>query len=214
MQPKHPSQQDLAVALLKNAGIVRAAEFRGAGIASITLIRMQERGLVTKLARGLYQLPDAELDINQTLAEVAKHVSSGVICLVSALAFHGLTDTIPSRVWVAIGPKARLPVARDIPTQFVRFPPKLLSSGVEKHIISGVALQIYKPAKTIVDLFRYRQTSGRRYRQSPGLNVAIEGLREALRQRKTTPAEIARYAREAGAWKVVEPYLDAMTANV
>jgi hypothetical protein len=38
-------------------------------------------------------------------------------------------------------------------------------------------------------------------------------MKEALRQRKATPAEIARYADEAGIWKVLHPYLEAMTAN-
>jgi len=46
-----------------------------------------------------------------------------------------------------------------------------------------------------------------------GLNLALEGMREALRQRKATPAEIAKYAHEAGIWKVVQPYLEAITAN-
>jgi hypothetical protein len=74
-------------------------------------------------------------------------------------------------------------------------------------------VRIYSPAKTVVDLFRYRQSAGKRYKKSPGLNIALEGLRVALRQRKATPAEIARYANEAGIWKVVQPYLEAMTAN-
>jgi len=71
----------------------------------------------------------------------------------------------------------------------------------------------YNPAKTIVDLFRYRRSAGKRYKTSPGLNIALEGLREALRRRKATPAQIAEYATEAGIWKVVQPYLEAMTAN-
>ena len=39
-------------------------------------------------------------------------------------------------------------------------------------------------------------------------------MKEALRQRQATPGEISRYAIEAGNWKVVEPYLDAMLVNV
>ena len=62
-------------------------------------------------------------------------------------------------------------------------------------------------------MFRYRASAGRRYQRSPGLNLALEGLSEALRQRKATPSEIARHAVDAGIWKVVEPYLLAMTAN-
>ena len=72
--------------------------------------------------------------------------------------------------------------------------------GIEEHRIEGVTVRIYNVAKTVVDLFRYRQSAGKRYKKSPGLNLALEGLREALRQRKATPAEIAEYAttRESG----------------
>jgi predicted transcriptional regulator of viral defense system len=89
----------------------------------------------------------------------------------------------------------------------------MLRSGVEEHSIEGVTVRVTDPAKTVVDLFRYRQSAGKRYQKSPGLNLALEGLREVLRQRKATPAKIAHYANEAGIWKVLRPYLDAMTAN-
>jgi hypothetical protein len=86
-------------------------------------------------------------------------------------------------------------------------------SLAEAVVIEGVRVRIYSPAKTVVDLFRYRRSAGKRYQKSPGLNLALEGLREALRLRKATPSEIARYANEAGVWKIVQPYLEAMTAN-
>ena len=174
---------------------------------------MKEKGLILRLGRGLYQLPESSLDANHSLAEAAKLVPRGVVCLVTALAFHQLTDNIPSRVWMAIGPKDRRPRASHPPLQFVRFRDKMLRSGVEEHLIEGVRVPIYNPAKTVVDLFRYRQRAGKRYQRSPGLNLALEGLREALRQRRATPAEIARYATEGNIWKIVQPYLEAMTAN-
>ena len=114
---------------------------------------------------------------------------------------------------MAIGPKDRRPRVQNPPLQFVRFGVKVLNAGIKEHMIEGVHVRIYKPAKTIVDLFRDRRSAGRRYQKSPGLNLALEGLREALRQRKASPADIARYANEAGIWKVVQPYLEAMTAN-
>ena len=213
MPQKPERQQDRAVSLLKQRGMARLAELVEAGITAATVSRMMAKGLILQLSRGLYQLPDAALDANHSLAEAVKRVPKGVVCLVSALAFHELTDTIPSRIWMAIGPKDRLPRARQPPLQIVRFGAKVLRSGIEDHVIEGVRVPITTPAKTIVDLFRYRQREGTRYQKSPGLNLALEGLREALRQRKTTPSEIARYATEAGIWKVVQPYLEAMTAN-
>lgn len=211
MPPLPTTQQDRAITLMRTYGMLRASEFAKAGITAATLARMTKSGAVLKLGRGLYQLPDAALDANHSLAEAAKFVPKGTICLVSALAFHDLTDTMPSRVWMAIGPKDRKPEIATV--EFVRFSGRHLTDGIERHVIEGVSVPVYSPAKTVVDLFRYRRRQGRRYRKSPGLNLALEGLREALRQRKASPAEIARFAREGGAWKVVQPYLEAMTAN-
>jgi predicted transcriptional regulator of viral defense system len=193
--------------------MARLSELLREGITAATLVRMREKGLVLQPSRGLYQLPDAGGDANHALAEAAKLVPRGVVCLVSALAFHQLSDIIPRTVWMAIGPKDRRPAIAHPPLQVVRFRDKMLEAGIEEHRIEGVAVPIYGVAKTVVDLFRYRQSAGKRYKNSPGLNVALEGLREALRQRKTTPAEIAEYANDAGIWKIVEPYLQAMTAN-
>ncbi|HXO68002.1 MAG TPA: type IV toxin-antitoxin system AbiEi family antitoxin domain-containing protein [Bradyrhizobium sp.] len=210
---KPTSQQDQALSLLEQHGMVRLSEFTKAGVTAATVSRMKKKGLVTQLGRGLYQLSGSSLDANHTLAEAAKQVPRGVVCLVSALAFHDLTDTIPSRVWLAIGPKDRHSRITHPPLQLVRFKPELLRAGVETHHIEGVPVNIYSPAKTVVDMFRYRQRAGVRYRHSPGLNLAIEGLREALRIRKATPAEIAAYATDAGIWNVMQPYMEAMTAN-
>jgi predicted transcriptional regulator of viral defense system len=205
-------QQDRVLSLIKERGIVRFSELTEVGVTATTVSRMKEKDLILRLGRGLYQLPGTSLDVNHSLAEAAKLVPKGVVCLVTALAFHELTDTMPSRVWMAIGPKDRRPSADHPPLQFVRFRDKMLRSGMEEHLIEGVRVRIYDPAKTVVDLFRYRRRAGKRYQKSPGLNLALEGLREVLRRRKATPAEIARYAIEGGIWKVVQPYLDAMTA--
>src|SRR5262245_10240338 len=102
------SHQQRAISLLRERGIARLSEFIAAGITSATIARMEKRGQLLQLGRGLYQLPDTELDANHSLAEAAKRVPRGVVCLASALAFHDLTDTIPSRVWMAIGSRDRL----------------------------------------------------------------------------------------------------------
>ncbi len=199
--------------LLRRQGMVRLSEFAKVGITAATISRMKQKGAVVQLGRGLYQLPDASMDANHALAHVAKIVPAGVICLVSALAFHELTDTIPPRIWLAIGSKDRKPSIVQPALQIVRFGEKVLRTGIGKHVIDGVSVQITNPAKTVVDLFRYRQRAGRRYQKSPGLNLALEGMREALRQRKATPSDIAKFAHEAGIWKALRPYLEAMTAN-
>ncbi|MER9144285.1 type IV toxin-antitoxin system AbiEi family antitoxin domain-containing protein [Mesorhizobium sp. M0871] len=213
MSEKGPSYSQQAISLLRQRGIARLSEFIAEGITSATIARMEKRGELLQLSRGLYQLPDADLDVNHSLAEAAKRVPKGVICLGSALAFHQLTDTIPSRIWMAIGSRDRRPKVETPPLQFVRFGSGSLEAGIEEHFIEGVPVRIYSPAKTVVDLFRYRRQEGRRFKQSPGLSLAIEGLREALRSGKAQPSEIASYALKAGIWGVMQPYLETLTAN-
>jgi len=213
MKAEPTRHQDHALLLLRKQGMVRLSEFVAAGVTAATISRMEKRGEVVRLGRGLYQLPDTAVDANHELALAVKMVPSGVICLVSALAFHELTDTIPARVWIAIGPKDRKPTVLRPALQVVRFSAETIHEGVERHIIDGVNVPITNPAKTVVDLFRYRARAGRRYQKSPGLNPALEGLKEVLRQRKATPSEIAKAAEAAGIWKVMRPYLEAMTAH-
>jgi predicted transcriptional regulator of viral defense system len=213
MSATHQFQRDRAKQILRKQGLVRLREFVSAGITATTVSRMEKSGELIRLGRGLYQLPNASVGAHHDLAIVAKAVPTGVICLVSALAFHELTDVIPSRVWIAIGPKDRKPCLTYPALQVVRFSPGHLQGGNERHVIDGVEVSITTPARTIIDLFRYRQSQGRRFKSSPGLNVALEGLREALRQRKATPAEIARCAEQMGVWAATRPYLEAMTVN-
>lgn len=203
--PKSAPQRRIAQAFLTARGIARLAELRGAGVAAATMSRMERGGEVIRLARGLYQLADAPLDANHSLAEAAKRVPKGVVCLVSALAFHGLTDQLPKQVWLAIGRKDWSPKSDGTPIRIVRFTDDLLHESVETHIVGGVSVKVFGIAKTVADCFRYRNKIG--------LSVAIEGLQEALRQRKATPAEMARQAGKGGVGTVMRPYLEALTAN-
>lgn len=198
------SQRQTTRAVLVTKGIVRLGELRNAGVTAATVSRMVRDGEVLRLARGLYQLSDAPLSADHSLAEAAKRLPKGIVCLVSALAYHGLTDQLPKKVWLAIGNKDWAP-KRGTSLRIVRFTDGLLTDSVETHVIEGVAVKIFGAAKTVADCFRHRR--------KVGLSVAIEGLQEALRQRKTTPGELARQAARGGVSTVIRPYLEALTAN-
>jgi predicted transcriptional regulator of viral defense system len=203
MSNSSDNQSTKALAMLRRNGITRLSEFRQAGITAAAISRLEAAGTISRLARGLYQLPDAAVGANHTLAEASKLVPKGVICLTSALAFHELTDQIPARVWLAIGPKDWQPRLHYPPMRFAHFPLTQLRAGIARHLIEGVSVPVFSIGKTIADLFRHRR--------KVGINIALEGLREALQQRKVTAGEIARYAAQGGVWKVMEPYMSALT---
>ena len=184
---------------------MRLSEFKANGITAATIGRMVRGGDVIRLARGLYQLPDAPLEADHSLAEAAKRVPRGVVCLVSALAYHELTDQLPRAVWMAIGTRDWMPVEGRPEMRIVRFTDALLTDDVLTVHVEKVPVKVFGVAKTIADCFRHRRKVGQ--------TVALEGLQEALRQRRTSPAEIARHAERGGVATVVRPYLEALTAN-
>ena len=203
--PETGTQRDRAIELLQTQGIMRLSEFKDAGITAATISRLVGDGEILRLSRGLYQLPDALLEANHLLAEAAKRVPKGAVCLVSALAYHELTDQLPSAVWMAIGIKDWMPKTESPAKRIVRFTDPLLADDVITVQIENVPVKVFGIAKTIADCFRHRRTVGQ--------TVVLEGLQEALRQRKATPAEIARHAERGGVATVVRPYLEALTAN-
>lgn len=205
MSGKDVSQREKLRALISSHAILRAQDLREHGIAGTTIRRALDDGDLIRIARGLYQHPDADFDSGHTLAEIAKRIPKGVIAMVSALAWHGLTDQMPRKTWVAIGPSDWSPAPGYPPVRIVRFADKYLKQGIEHRRISGVDVPIYSVSKTLADLFR----NGRLVDRS----VAVEGLRAAVEQRKASPSQIAEAARAGGAWRIMRPYLEALTFN-
>lgn len=199
------TQGERARSLLAQHGMMRTSELEAQGVAAATLTRLLSDGIVMRLSRGLYQLADAELDSNHDLAEAAKRVPKGVICLTSVLAYHELTDQMPRKVWMAIGIKDWAPAEHGPRLRIVRMSDKLLRSDIETNMIENVSVPMFTIPRTLVDCFRHRK--------SVGINVAIEALRETLRQRKATPAAIAECARKRGAWSVMAPYLETLALD-
>ena len=204
-----PSMQDSQKAKLRSLlnvrSMMRSHELREAGISAQTIARAVEKGEIERISRGVYQKRGAEVEENQILAEASMRAPKGVIALVSALAFHGLTDQMPRRVWMAIGTSDWAPVQSYPPLRMVRFTEAYLRQGIEYHAIAGLDVPVYSIPKTLADLFRNPKLIDR--------SVAVEGLRAALQQRKATPSAIAQAAKAGGAWKVMQPYLEALTSN-
>ncbi len=187
---------------VRQAGVLRPRDLRAAGIPASYLARLAHRGLLTRIDRGLYTLPDADASEHRSLAEATKRVSRGIVCLLSALRYHGLTTQSPFEVWIAIGEKDRRPKTEGQALRIVRFSGDALQAGVETQVIDGVPVRIYSPAKTIADCFKYRNKIG--------VDIAIEALRDCLEQRRCTADELWRYARICRVSNVMRPYMESV----
>ncbi len=203
MVERHMNYRDRALALTRARGIARARDFKAAGIPLVYLKRLTDAGELVRLSRGLYQDPErVGEDVAHNLAEAARLIPNGVVSLVSALRYHELTTQLPHAVWMTIPHKARTPNVQGFPIEIVRATGEALRSGIEIARVEGVDVPIYGVAKTVADCFKHRRQVGE--------DVAIEALRDALQQRKTSVSELMTYATIDRVAKRIEPYLKAL----
>jgi len=188
--------------LAHNSGVVSAGEMRSQGIHHEYLRRLCEHGKLVRVGRGLYGLPDADVTVHHGLAQAGKAVPKGVICLLSALRFHEIGTQVPHEVWVAIDRRAARPRASHPRMKIARFSGKSLSEGIDEHKIEGVPVKIYNPAKTVADSFKYRNKIG--------LDVALEALREVIRERRCNIDDLWRYAKICRVTRIMRPYMEAI----
>ena len=194
---------DLAKEIFEaHGGMLRTSEALAAGIHPRTLYRLRDLGVLERISRGLYRWANLPPLTNPDLVTVASRVPRGVICLVSALAYHEVTSQIPHEVHVAIPREVRVPRIDWPPIRGFRFSAPSFRAGIEKHTIDTTEVKIYSPAKTVADCFKFRNTVG--------IDVAVEGLRLTLERGRATPADIEAATRVCRVERVVGPYLEAL----
>jgi len=188
--------------LVRARGVLRPRDLDGYGIPREYLRRMQDRGIIERIGRGLYVLPGRQVTEHHTLVHVAKRIPGAVFCLLSALRFHDLTTQSPHDVWIAIGPKAWRPRVDGPKVRVFRFSGAALTEGVETHTIEGVTVKVYGVAKTVADCFKFRN--------KVGLDVALEALRESWRERRASMDDLWLYAKVCRVSNVMRPYLEGL----
>lgn len=199
----HDSKVKKLLDTLGRTGIMRPRDLKRIGIPQDYLWELQHRGQIERLGRGLYALPGTDVTEHHSLAEVCKRAPDAVICLLSALRFHGLTTQSPYEVWIALNRTAYAPKVEGLQLRVMRFSGPSFTEGIQKHTIEGVPVRVYGPAKTVADCFKYRNKIGQ--------DVAIEALRDCLAKRKCTRDDLWRSAKVCRVANVMRPYLEVLS---
>ena len=183
-------------------GMVRPRDIEAIGLPREYLVRLHRQGKLNRPGRGIYTLPEAAVTERHSYAEVAKRIPEAVICLLSALTFHEITTQSPASLWIALVKGARTPALTSPSLRIVRLSGPSLTEGIENHRVEGVRTRVYSAAKTVADCFKFRNKIG--------LDVAIEALKDSLRQKKANINEIYRYAKMCRVSNVIRPYMEAL----
>ncbi len=188
--------------LARRQGVIRSRDAKTFRIGRDRLTIGVAEGKLVRIGRGLYVAAGAKPSAHQSLIEASKRVPGGVVCLLSALRFHGLTTQNPAEVWLAIGEKARKPKVDYPPLRIVRFSGHALAEGVQEQSVKAARFRVTSAARTVADCFKYRNKIG--------LDVALEALRECRRHRKCSMDDLWHYAKLCRVANVMRPYLEVM----
>lgn len=195
---------DKVLDLAREKGVLRSRDLDAHRIPREYLVRLVRQGRLERRSRGLYVLPSAGRTEHHALVQVAVRIPDGVVCLLSALAFHGITDQQPPAVWLALPRNTRRPKLEYPPLRVCSYSEPAFSAGVQTHAIEGRAVKVYSAAKTIADCFKYRNKIG--------LDVTLEALRTAWRQKKVSMDDIENYAAVCRVSRIMRPYLEVLVA--
>jgi predicted transcriptional regulator of viral defense system len=188
--------------LVGQKGLLRASDLEAIDAPRVVLTRLTAAGLLEKVERGLYRLPDAQVSEFESLGTIATKVPQAVFCLLTALQFHELTTQLPRQLWIAM-PRGSHPPRIDYPPlKMVQFTGEAYTAGIEEVVRDGVKLRVYGVAKTVADCFKHRNKIG--------LDVALEALKDARSRNKASVDEIWRYAKVCRVANVMRPYLESI----
>ena len=194
-------------AFKSRGGTLRTRDILALGIHRRTLYAMRDAGELIQLARGLFRLAELPPLSEPDLATVAMRIPQGVVCLISALAYHEMTTQIPHEVHLALPRTARDPKLAYPPLRIFRFSREAFEAGIETHIIDEIPVRVFGPEKTLADCFKYRNKIG--------LDVALEALRFYYGtspngwRRGSRLQALLEHARACRVERVMRPYLDA-----
>src|SRR5665811_545091 len=186
MKPSDTALEHASEAFEDSGGIMLTSEALAAGIQPRTLYWMRDNGLLVALSRGVYHLASHNLPANPDVAAIMLRVPRAVLCLVSALDYHEIGTRIPAAVQIALPRNVRPPRITQPRIKVFHMDETSMTAGVEEQRLVGMQFRVFDIAKTVADCFKFRN--------SVGLDVAIEALQEAVRNRRASPAEIMRYA--------------------
>jgi predicted transcriptional regulator of viral defense system len=196
------SKRQQVINFVQENSLVRPRDLKKINLPQDYLHILAREQIIERLGRGLYQWPGKNPGEFQSLVEVSKLAPKAIVTLLSALNFHRMTTQNPHEVWLAIDRKDWRPVISYPPVRYVTMSSDALHEGVERHNIDNVVIQVFCPAKTVVDCFKYRNKIG--------LDVALEALRDGWSDRKFTMDELLKYAKICRVKNVMQPYLESL----
>jgi predicted transcriptional regulator of viral defense system len=199
----HDTSRGRLLQLARSHPIVRPRDLAPLRVHTAELTRLVRAGQLERVGPGRYRLAGKTPASEQhDLVMAATAVPGAVVCLLSALRFHGVGTQLPPDVWIAVPRGTRVPRLATPPMRVVSITRAWFDIGVEQHRIEGRPVRVFSVARTVADCFRFRNTVG--------LDVALEALSDAWKGRRLDLDELNQVTKRLRIQRVLQPYLQAI----
>ena len=192
-------------AFRKAGGILTMSEAMKLGIHRRQLYALRDSGQLEIICRGLYRLIEMPEPSLPDFIPVAKKISHGVICLISALAFHEITTQIPHFVYIAIPSDALKPTIPYPPMRYFWYTKKLIKTGVEEHFMNGCVIKIFDIEKTLIDCVKFRNKIG--------MDIVLEALKMYWQRRGSNIDKLFEYAKLFRVERILKPIMETIVSG-
>lgn len=181
---------------------ITTTELKNMGYTYYKIDKLEKVGILSRINRSTYENLEYKGDENDFFSAEA-YVPNGVICLMSAARYYGLTNFLPDAVDVAIERKKKVNTLPEWPEiRIFYFSQSRMDIGVKKIYEGKNCFHIFDIGKTVVDIIYYRNKIG--------IEETSEVFKNYLKRRDRQIDRIYAYAKRLRCEKVVRTYLEVL----
>lgn len=162
-------------------------------------VRAVRHGELIRVRQGVYATPES---LVSNMIDVEKIIPRGVVCLYSAWAYYGLTDTVPPAICVAIEAKRKVVPPAILPVQLYYWKKENLEFGITEVDISGFHVRITDLERSVCDAVKYRNKIG--------MDLCSEILNKYLSSNDRNLSRLIDYSKRLRVYKTLSLYLDIL----
>lgn len=189
-------------AIPESKKFIKIAELKEMGYSYYKIGKLEECGELKRINRSTYENLSYRGKEDDFFSAEA-YVPDGVICLMSAARYYGLTDFLPDAVDVAIARKKKVSTLPDWPQiRIYYFDPGRMDTGVQKIWEGENVFHIFDIEKTVVDIIYYRN--------KVGIEETSEILKKYLKRKDRQIDRLYEYAKKLRCEKTVRTYLEVL----
>jgi predicted transcriptional regulator of viral defense system len=188
--------------LRSHKGYGRMKDLKASGLQTRDVRKLLQKGQLVKVKAGLYRLAEMQPGEHTGMVEICLAMPKAVICLASALSFHGLTTFTPAAISFAIPVSGKPIELLKLSAEPYFFSMNQYKAGIEHHETQAGVIRVYGAEKTVCDLFRYRRKLGE--------DLALEGLKEYLRRRNRDLNKLMKFAKVCRVQGILSQYVKAI----